>query len=76
MIKLNNFHKLLFLLFLSSCTVPVVEEKKENIATEKVSDESYFTKTSVILSDLEDYEIQLSTLESFTISESLGDYEI
>ena len=76
MIKLNNFHKLLFLLFLSSCTVPVVEEKKENIATEKVSDESYFTKTSVILSDIEDYEIQLSTLESFTISDSLGDYEI
>ena len=76
MIKLNNFHKLLFLIFLSSCTVPVVEEKKENIATEKVSDESYFTKTFVILSDLEDYEIQLSTLESFTISESLGDYEI
>ena len=76
MIKLNNFYKLLFLLFLSSCTVPVVEEKIENIATEKVSDESYFTKTSVILSDIEDYEIQLSTLESFTISESLGDYEI
>ena len=76
MIKLNNFHKLLFLLFLSSCTVPIVVEEKENIATEKVSDESYFTKTSVILSDIEDYEIQLSTLESFTISESLGDYEI
>ena len=76
MIKLNNFHKLLFLLFFSSCTVPVIEEKIENIATEKVSDESYFTKTSVILSDIEDYEIQLSTLESFTISDSLGDYEI
>ena len=76
MIKLNNFHKLLFLLFLSSCTVPVVVEEKENIATEKVSEESYFTKTSVILSDIEDYEIQLSTLESFTISENLGDYEI
>ena len=44
MIKLNNFHKLLFLLFFSSCTVPVVEEKKENIATEKVSDESYLRK--------------------------------
>jgi hypothetical protein len=75
-IRLNNFYKLLFLLLLSSCTFPVVEEKKENIANKKVSDESYFTKSSVILSDIEDYEIQLSTLDSFTISESLGDYEI
>ena len=74
--KLNNFHKILFLLLFSSCTVTVVEEKKENIATEKVSNESYFTKSSVSLSDINDYEIQLSTLESFTISESLGDYEI
>ena len=76
MIKLNNFHKILFLLLFSSCTVPVVEEKKENIATEKVANESYFTKSSVSLSDINDYEIQLSTLESFTISKNLGDFEI
>ena len=76
MIRLNNFYKILFLLLFSSCTVPVVDEKKENIATEKVANESYFTKSSVSLSDINDYEIQLSTLESFTISENLGDYEI
>ena len=76
MIRLNNFHKILFLLLFSSCTIAVVEEKKENIATEKVANESYFTKSSVSLSDINDYEIQLSTLESFTISENLGDYEI
>ena len=76
MIKLNNFYKILFLLLFSSCTVPVVEEKQENIATEKVANESYFTKSSVSLSDINDYELQLSTLESFTISENLGDYEI
>ena len=76
MIRLNNFHKILFLLLFSSCTIPVVEEKKENIATEKVANESYFTKSSVSLSDINDYEIQLSTLESFTISKNLGDFEI
>jgi len=75
-IRLNNFHKILFLLLFSSCTIPVVEEKKENIATEKVANESYFTKSSVSLSDINDYEIQLSTLESFTISKNLGDFEI
>ena len=63
MIKLNNLHKGLFLLFFSSCTVPVVEKENENIVTEKVSNESFFTKTSVNLSNVEDYEIQLSTLE-------------
>ena len=76
MIKLNNLYKILFLLLFSSCAVPIVEEKKENIATEKVSNESFFTKSSVSLSDIEDYEIQLSTLESFVTSGSLGDYEI
>ena len=76
MIRLNNFHKILFLLLFSSCTSPVVEEKKENIATEKVANEAYFTKSSVSLSDINDYEIQLSTLESFTISKKLGDFEI
>ena len=76
MIRLNNFYKILFLLLFSSCTIPVVEEKKENIATEKVANESYFTKSSVSLSDINDYEIQLSTLESFTISKNLGDFEI
>ena len=76
MIKLNNLHKVLFLLFFSSCTVPVVEKENENIVTEKVSNESFFTKTSVNLSNVEDYEIQLSTLESFTISNDLSDYEI
>ena len=76
MIRLNNFHKILFLLLFSSCTIPILEEKNENIATEKVSNESYFTKSSVSLSDINDYEIQLSTLDSFTISENLGDYEI
>mgnify|MGYP003326769724 CR=1 FL=1 len=76
MIKLNNFYKILFLLLFSSCTVPIVEEKKENIATEKVANESYFTKSSVSLSDINDYEIQLSTLENFTISKNLGDFEI
>ena len=76
MIKLNNFYKLLFLLLFSSCTIPILEEKNENIATEKVSNESYFTKSSVSLSDIKDYEIQLSTLESYTISKNLGDYEI
>ena len=76
MIRLNNFHKILFLLLFSSCTIPVVEEKKENIATEKVANESYFTKSSVSLSDINDYEIQLSTLESFTISKNLGNFEI
>jgi len=75
-IRLNNFHKILFLLLFSSCAIPVVEEKKENIATEKVANESYFTKSSVSLSDINDYEIQLSTLESFTISKNLGDFEI
>ena len=76
MIKLNNLHKVLFLLFFSSCTVPVVEKENENIVTEKVSNESFFTKTSVNLSNVEDYEIQLSTLESFIISNDLSDYEI
>ena len=76
MIRLNNFHIILFLLLFSSCTIPVVEEKKENIATEKVANESYFTKSSVSLSDINDYETQLSTLESFTISKNLGDFEI
>ena len=76
MIRLNNFYKILFLLLFSSCTIPVVEEKKENIATEKVANEPYFTKSSVSLSDINDYEIQLSTLESFTISKNLGDFEI
>ena len=76
MIKLNNLNKILFLLFLSSCTIPVFDEKNKNIATENISDESFFTKSSVNLSDLEDYEIELSTLESFTISDSLSDYEI
>jgi hypothetical protein len=75
-IKLNNLNKILFLLFLSSCTIPVFDEKNKNIATENISDESFFTKSSVNLSDLEDYEIELSTLESFTISDNLSDYEI
>ena len=76
MIKLNNLYKLLILLTISSCSFTSSRIDGDNIATERISKDSFFKKSSSSLSALKDYETKLLAIESFNISNDLDDYEI
>lgn len=76
MIKLTNLSKLLILLIISSCSLTSNRIDGDNIATERISKESFFKKSSISLSALKDYDTELSTIESFSTSKNLKDYEI
>ena len=76
MIKLNNLYKLLILLIISSCSLTSSRIDGDNIATERISKDSFFKKSSSSLSALKVYETKLLAIESFNISNDLDDYEI
>ena len=64
MINLNNINKILLLLILSSCTVTSIDTV-DDIKKEEVTTQDYFKKSDVIISPLDDYNIELSVLEKF-----------
>ena len=64
MINLNNYYKILFLLILSSCTVTSIDTI-DDIKKEEVTTQDFFKKSDVIISPLDDYNIELSVLEKF-----------
>ena len=64
MINLNSYYKILFLLILSSCTVTSIDTV-DDIKKEEVTTQDYFKKSDVIISPLDDYNIELSVLEKF-----------
>ena len=64
MINLNNINKILFLLFLSSCTITSIDNVDDKKIEEEVATQEYFKKSEVIISPLDDYNIELSVLES------------
>ena len=65
MINLNRYYKILFLLILSSCTVTSIDTVDDIKKEEEVTTQDYFKKSDVILSPLDDYNIELSVLEKF-----------
>ena len=65
MINLNNYYKILFLLILSSCTVTSIDTVDDIKIEEEVTTQDYFKKSDVIISPLDDYNIELSVLEKF-----------
>ena len=71
MINLNSYYKILFLLILSSCTVTSIDTVKDKKIKEEVTNQEYFKKSDVILSPLDDYNIELNVLEKFVIDENI-----
>ena len=71
MISLNNYYKILFLLILSSCTVTSIDTVDDIKKEEDVTTQDYFKKSDVIISPLDDYNIELSVLEKFVIDERI-----
>ena len=71
MINLNNINKILFLLFLSSCTITSVDTVDDKNTEEEVTTQDYFKKSDVIISPLDDYNIELSVLEKFVTDASI-----
>mgnify|MGYP005710602969 FL=1 len=65
MINLNSYYKILFLLILSSCTVTSIDTVDDIKKEEDVTTQDYFKKSDVIISPLDDYNIELSVLEKF-----------
>ena len=65
MINLNSYYKILFLLILSSCTVTSIDTVDDLKKEEEVTTQDYFKKSDVIISPLDDYNIELSVLEKF-----------
>ena len=72
MINLNNYIKILFLLFLSSCTITSIDTVDDKNIEEEVTTQEYFKKSDVKLSPLVDYEIELSVMEKFIIDERIN----
>ena len=71
MINLNNINKILFLLFLSSCTITSIETVDDKKIEEEVATQEYFKKSEVIISPLDDYNIELNVMEKFVIDERI-----
>tara|TARA_B100000902_G_scaffold66175_1_gene72626 strand:- start:1255 stop:2028 length:774 start_codon:yes stop_codon:yes gene_type:complete len=71
-INLSNFNILLILLFISSCTVTTNEEVKVRKKVTSNKDEGYFKKAKINISDVEDYEIELSVSEKFNIDNDIN----
>ena len=65
MINLNSYYKILFLLILSSCTVTSIDTVDDIKKEEEVTTQDYFKKSDVIISPLDDYNIELSVLEKY-----------
>ena len=65
MINLNNINKILFLLILSSCTITSIDTVDDKKIEEEVATQEYFKKSEVIISPLDDYNIELSVMEKF-----------
>ena len=72
MINLNNINKILFLLILSSCTITSIDTVDDKKIEEEVSTQEYFKKSEVIISPLDDYNIELSVLEKFVTDERIN----
>ena len=72
MINLNNYIKILFLLFLSSCTITSVETAKNKNIAKDISSQEYFKKTDVNISPLDDYDIEFTVLEKFVFDERIN----
>ena len=72
MINLSNYNKILFLLFLSSCTITSIDTVDDKKIEEEVTTQEYFKKSDVKLSPLVDYEIELSVMEKFIIDERIN----
>ena len=71
MINLNSYYKILFLLILSSCTVTSIDTVDDIKKEEDVTTQDYFKKSDVIISPLDDYNIELSVLEKFVTDERI-----
>ena len=71
MINLNNINKLLILLILSSCTVTTSDVNKDKKKILSTKDESYFQKSNIDISPLEDYETELFISEKFYVDENI-----
>ncbi len=71
MINLNNINKILFLLILSSCTITSVDTVDDKKTEEEVETQEYFKKSEVIISPLDDYNIELSVMEKFVTDERI-----
>ena len=72
MINLNNINKILFLLFLSSCTITSIDNVDDKKIEEEVATQEYFKKSEVIISPLDDYNIEFSVLEKFVQDERVN----
>ena len=72
MINLNNINKILFLLFLSSCTITSIETVDDKKIEEDAATQEYFKKSEVIISPLDDYNIELSVMEKFVTDERIN----
>jgi len=70
-INLNNINKILFLLILSSCTITSVDTVDDKKTEEEVETQEYFKKSEVIISPLDDYNIELSVMEKFVTDERI-----
>ena len=71
MINLNSYYKILFLLILSSCTVTSIDTADDKKTKEEVTTQEFFKKSDVIVSPLEDYNIELNVLEKFVIDQRI-----
>ena len=71
MINLNSYYKILFLLILSSCTVTSIDTVDDLKKEEEMTTQDYFKKSDVIISPLDDYNIELSVLEKFVTDERI-----
>ena len=71
MINLNNINKILFLLALSSCTITSIDTVDDKKIEEEVANQEYFKKSEVIISPLDDYNIELSVMEKFVTDERI-----
>ena len=70
-INLNNINKILFLLILSSCTITSIDNVEDKKIEEEVETQEYFKKSEVIISPLDDYNIELNVMEKFVIDERI-----
>ena len=71
MINLNSYFKILFLLLLSSCTVTSIDTVSDKKIEKAVTNQEYFKKSEVIISPLDEYNIELSVLENFVKDERI-----
>ena len=72
MINLNNINKILYLLALSSCTITSIDTVDDKKIEEEVETQEYFKKSEVIISPLDDYNIELSVMEKFVKDERIN----